>query len=69
MSPLSISIGIPITRLEVISIFIGGVDSNNKRYSMFGLFLPFARLIPVPDGGFANAADRRHLSYGYAGIV
>ncbi len=69
MSPLSIGIDISITRLELISIIIGGINNNNKRYSMFGLFLPFARLSPVPDGGFANAADRRHLSYGYAGIV
>ena len=42
------------------------VDTRDKRMSLLVLALPLGRVIPNPDGSFANAADRSHLSYQYA---
>lgn len=43
------------------------VDTRNKRFSMMMLALPFGRVLPNPDGGFAQG-DYEQLLLGYAGV-
>ena len=46
------------------------LDTRQKRESGIGISLPFARVLPTPDGSDADSEDERaHLAMNYNGIV
>lgn len=45
------------------------IDTADKRYSLIGAASKMARVFPVPDGSYANAQDRAHLAWLYAGTL
>lgn len=45
------------------------VDTRNKRASAIAIGLPFGRSFPLADGSLADAGDRQHIAYCYAGIA
>ena len=55
-------------RARILAAIAAGLNTANRRYSMFGLFFRPARVTPEPDGSFASKADRKQLSDGYSGI-
>jgi hypothetical protein len=46
------------------------LDTRQKRESGIGISLPFARVLPTPDGSDADGEDERaHLAMNYNGIT
>jgi len=46
------------------------LDSRARRESGIGIHLPFARVLPTPDGDdAATAAERAHLALRYNGLA
>ncbi len=58
-----------ITYPIVINPAAGDINTRNKRESCYSLAFPAFRVRPNPDGSLANAADRSHMAYQYAGIA
>lgn len=45
------------------------IDTRDKRMSVLSLGLPYARVLPNPDGSLSAVADREQLEFSYRGIA
>jgi hypothetical protein len=53
----------------ITPVMAGPINTRNKRQSCYSLAFPAFRVRPNPDGSLANADDRTHMAYEYAGIT